>query len=94
MSKNKNNTPKHCSNCKYWECYNEKNFEKFGECTEGECHRYPPSTINFERVNEMGIMVPETIMNTPLLSHPFTFASEWCGEFKPMKNPRWIDNGE
>lgn len=89
MSKDKNKTPKHCANCKYWECYNEKEFEKFGECAEGECHRYPPNTINFERVNEMGIMVPETVMNTPLLSHPFTFAMEWCGEFKAMKNPRW-----
>lgn len=94
MSKNKNKTLKYCANCKYWECYDEKEFEKYGEGVEGECHRYPPNTINFTKVNGVVTMIPEMTKNTPLLSHPFTFAAEWCGEFKPMKNPRWTDNGE
>ena len=85
----KNKIEKHCANCKFWDCYNEDKFAKYGECTEGECHRYPPNTLNFNRVTELGIMELETIRNTPLLSHPFTFAMEWCGEFKAMKNPRW-----
>jgi len=25
------------------------------------------------------------------MSNPFTFAGEWCGEFKMMDEPRWTE---
>lgn len=31
----------------------------------------------------------ELTHGTPLLSHPFTFAGDWCGEFEPMDELRF-----
>lgn len=77
-----------CANCKYWDCYEEEAL-KAGKFAKGECHRYPPSVWNFnecEKTHEEGVSVDSAtmllVMNTPLLSHPFTYDECWCGEFK------------
>lgn len=83
---------KYCANCKYWYPYNEKNFEKFGECADGECRRYPACVPCMARINDMGIAIPEEfVKGTLLVSHPIVYAGDWCGEFKAMKNPRWAE---
>ena len=81
-----------CANCKYWYVYDEKKIEEFGDCTEGECRRFPPSIPCVSHINDMGIAVPEELIKgTILVNHPFVFAIDWCGEFKTMKNPRWAE---
>ena len=81
-----------CANCKYWYTYDEKKIEEFGDYAEGECRRFPPSIPCIRHINEMGIAVPENLVKgTLLVSHPFVYAGDWCGEFKAMKNPRWAE---
>lgn len=91
-----------CGNCKYWDCYCLTDNLEDIESSEGECHRYPPfvpnvsapdpddyhKTITQEPV-QVSHMEVELTYGTPLLSHPFTFANEWCGEFKKMENIRF-----
>lgn len=85
----KNKVYKCCANCKYWECVSTE--KEITELSYGECHRYPPNVVNFAcRIDDCGSFDSvETIRNTPLVSCPYVFASEWCGEFKAMKHPRW-----
>lgn len=81
-----------CANCKYWYYYHdEKQFDKFGEVSEGECRRFPPSVPCIDSVTDLGIPVPELTKMTPLMTNPFTFAGGWCGEFKPAKKLRWTN---
>ena len=93
MSKNKNNKClEYCANCKHWYPYNENDFEKYGECADGECRRFPPSVPIISRISDMGIAIPEDLIKgTLMVNHPFVFAGDWCGEFKAMKNPRWTN---
>lgn len=86
-----------CANCKYWYPYNEKKVDELGDGAEGECRRYPPSVPVIETDNPdknecslFDVYIP-LIMGTPLMTNPFSFAGEWCGEFKLMDNPRWIE---
>lgn len=82
-----------CMNCKYWDCYNEKEFEQCGELAEGECRRYPPSLPIFDQCGIDDVPVSDLVISltkgTPLVSNPFTFGRDWCGEFVLMKNPRY-----
>lgn len=86
-NKVRNKVKRCCANCEYWDCYKEDEFDKFGEVSDGECHRYPCNTHCIEEVN--GNIVLETFKATALMTHPITFAGDWCGEFKRTKNPRW-----
>jgi hypothetical protein len=89
-----------CANCEYWYVYDECEFEKHGFCAEGECRRYPPNVPVFDNVvknrkNETAYKIKELFLflvkGTVRMNNPFVFAGEWCGEFKLMKNPRWIE---
>ena len=84
---------KYCCNCEYWYCYDESKIDRFGECAEGECRRYPPSIPifdgSFNEEKSVQDLIISLIKGTPLMNHPFTFAGDWCGEFKMMSNPRW-----
>lgn len=91
------NVLKCCANCKYWDCYEGKD-KKCDFTTDGECHRYPPSIPNFDNHKEDEYCVEDLILclvkGTALVSCPITYATEWCGEFKKMKNPRFIEEEE
>lgn len=86
-----------CANCKYWDCYEGKD-KKCNYTTDGECHRYPPNIPNFDNYGKDDYHVIELILDlvkgTPLVSHPITYAVDWCGEYKQMKNPRLIEESE
>lgn len=87
-----------CANCEYWYLYDEEKFNGAG-FGEGECRRYPPSVPNIECDNNKNsprladLYIP-LIRGTMLMSNPFTFAEEWCGEFKLMKTLRWTEEDE
>lgn len=88
-SNDKLNKIRCCANCKYWYCYDEEKFKKGYATVEGECHRFPPNVPNIYYEGHGLIPSVETIRGTPLMSHPFTFTEEWCGEFSPIKNPKY-----
>ena len=89
---------RYCGNCDYWYCYKENEFEKFGAIAQGECRKYPPSIpvieMNEDEVCFTDLYVSLNNNGSLLLTHPLTFAEDWCGEFKPMKNPRWTEESE
>lgn len=82
-----------CANCEYWELRGE---DSVGiNCdSEGECHRYPPNVPNFDVSGHENAKISDTwiecLYGTPLMSHPFTYACEWCGEFACVKEPRLL----
>lgn len=78
-----------CANCKYWDFYDRDKLDE-DLLQEAECHRYPPNNPNIADVTEYGVIFEET-HNTPLLSHCFTFGTDWCGEFVPNRNPPFPD---
>lgn len=86
--------PKQCANCKYWEPRENKKYDKYSECDDGECHRYPCNVPCIEQVTERNEVIPELIHMSTLMTHPFVFAADWCGEFDMMNKPRWIDDEE
>lgn len=88
---------RYCANCEYWYPYNEDKVVGLYGSNKGECRRYPPSVPVIE-VEDLEDEMPRIvdvylslIMGTPLMSNPFTFAEEWCGEFKLMDKPRWSE---
>lgn len=84
-------TMRHCKNCVYWDKYALDHVND--ELCDGECHRFPPSVMNmsydagskFDESARTTDLYVEMIHGTPLMSHVFTFADDWCGEFKPRK---------
>lgn len=81
-----------CANCKYWDYYELDEYKRNNiELEECECHRYPPSVVNIDRITSEGNIIPVLARNTPLMSHCYTFGSEWCGEFEPDDNPMFPD---
>lgn len=98
-----NNTTNHyeepcfrcCANCEYWDVY--KNFQEDidYELAEAECHCHPPMVPNVFDVenwhkDEASVvnLAVALIRGTPLMAHPITFGSDWCGEFSAIHNPR------
>lgn len=70
----------YCENCKYWDCYDLK---KDCEIKVGECHRNPANVPTFSHINSKGLPIMEGLeYGTPLLSHPFVYNHDWCGEFE------------
>lgn len=90
-----------CANCVYWDVYEDSSFNGDYELKEAECHRNPPmvpnvySTTNWDKDNaEIDSMSVELIRGTPLMSHPFTYGCDWCGEFSNLPKLRIEDLGE
>lgn len=84
-----------CANCEHWYPYDESNLDEFGEVALGECRRYPPnvpvvepSNCDWHPIADLGICL---IRGTIAMSNPFTYAGEWCGEFRLMDEPRWTE---
>ena len=85
------NNLKFCANCRWWDV-SEKEFEKHNCLAEGWCHRYPPNVPCVSHINDAGITVlEEPNYGIPLMSHPTTFAEDWCGEFSWADNIRWTE---
>lgn len=89
---------RHCANCEYWHLYNEEEFEKLGIMAEGECHRYPPNIPIFNNNPNTAYYIKDLSLcltkDTILVNHPFTFAEDWCGEFKCIDSQRWFEEDE
>lgn len=49
----------------------------------GQCRRYPPRNVNFERPGERGV---ETLF-------PVTHGTTWCGEFRSVNEDGGIGPG-
>ena len=80
---------KYCVNCEYWYCYKfkDKVDENYDGYIQGECHRYPPSipiVSNSSGSDEKPIdkIVVSLYKQAPEVTYPWTYANEWCGEFK------------
>ena len=85
-----------CANCEYWYIYNEDDLNRLGEVADGECRRYPPNApmIETDKNDDMVYLADCRIVlnkGVMMMSNPFTFAGEWCGEFKMMDEPRWTE---
>lgn len=84
-----------CANCEYWDIYENMQEDINYELVSAECHCHPPMVPNVfdsenwhkDEVNIVSLAV-ELIHGTPLMAHPFTFGSDWCGEFSAIRNPR------
>ena len=91
-----NNVSECCRNCKYWFCYSIEEEESYGWLAEGECHRYPPNVPVFDNEPDKNVPVEQLVLGltkgTAFMSHPFTFADDWCGEFKCVDNPKWFED--
>ena len=74
-----------CYKCRWWDPFDKGDIT---ELSDGDCRRYPPNVPCVNRVNDLGIAVPETIRGAILMGYPITFAIEWCGEFQPLKRER------
>lgn len=87
----------YCANCEYWDC-SDKEFESHNLIACGQCRRYPPSIPVFENSNVNSWKVKNLLLclfkGIAFVDFPPTLAENWCGEFKPMKNPRWVKEGE
>lgn len=74
-----------CANCKHWYCYDEESFKKLDGHADGECRRFPPNVPIFETTGDDSINVAKTLLcvtrGTVMMSYPFTFEEDWCGEF-------------
>lgn len=92
-----NKALKCCRNCEYWDCYHTDEKED-DWLAEGECRRYPPSIPIFDNTFEDHVSVDELMIcltkGTLFVNHPFTFAEDWCGEFKCIENPKWFEEDE
>lgn len=82
-----------CANCKYWDCYRwDRNNKDDIILEHGDCHRYPVNVQLIDDITIVGNMIPAMILNdTPLMGHPQTFGSDWCGEFEADDNPLFPD---
>ena len=78
-----------CYNCKYWDAYMDSKENKM--VYYGICRRYPPNIPCLDESYSVDGCAPinnlcfTLMQGLPLVSQPYTFDEDWCGEFA-MKN--------
>lgn len=88
-----NKIPRCCANCQCWDVSDEDEVHEYYDCAEGSCHRYPVSIkciagydMNYNEVYD----THNSYKDVPIMTHPVTFAGDWCFEYIPSDTPRFI----